>query len=228
MKKVILLGAPGAGKGTQAEIISKNFDIPKLSTGDMLRVEIAKKSPLGQKIEKIVNAGEFVSDDIMIQIIESRIAEADCKEGFILDGFPRTYDQCTALDKLLGTAKDLYVIALKVDEEEIITRVSGRYTCKQCGTGYHKNFNRTKHEGICDVCGGKEFVEREDDKPEAVRKRIEVYRQKYTPVIEHYRSIGLLNEFDGMKPIRDVSLEITDFLNNIPSSNKVNKLMGNR
>lgn len=213
MKKIILLGAPGAGKGTQAQMISDEYSIPKLSTGDMLREEIAKRSDLGLKIQTVVNAGDFVSDDIMIALINARISEKDCSNGFILDGFPRTLEQAKQLSSIIKPDECMFVIAINVDENEIVNRVSGRFTCAKCGAGYHKIYKHTEVEGICDKCGSKEFNQRDDDKPEAVQKRIKVYHEKYTPVIKYYKDEGALIEFDGMQDIDFINKNIVSFIN---------------
>lgn len=210
--RFILLGAPGAGKGTQAEKIAARFNIPKLSTGDILRAEVSSGTELGNKIEAIMNSGAFVSDDIMISLINKRLREKDCAKGFILDGFPRTIPQAEELDKIFDalpqTTGKTYIILLEVDEDDLIKRLSGRYSCKICGTGYHNKYKNTKVKGICDKCGSEEFVYREDDKEEAVKTRLLVYREKVIPLIEYYKKKGVLHKVNGMQKIDDISRNI--------------------
>jgi len=225
--KIILLGAPGAGKGTQADMISKKHNIPKLSTGEMLRQEVTTGSDLGLKIKDIMNSGQFVSDDIMIELIKHRIKQDDCKNGFILDGFPRTTDQSKALRKmLLQLSDDTLVFNFKVDNDELIKRISGRFTCKDCGASYHKDYIPTKVAGVCDSCGSKNFVYREDDKPEAVKVRIGVYNEKTAPLIDFYREIGELKEINGMGSIEEINAEVESIINEMKKDTNSKQVSG--
>lgn len=213
--KIILLGAPGAGKGTQADIIASKYGIIKLSTGDLLRKQIADKTALGLQIKEIMDSGQLVSDEIMIELIKARTAENDCMNGFILDGFPRTINQADELDKVfdkLSSIGKTYVISLAVIEEELIKRISGRYTCKNCKTGYHKVYNKPMVEGVCDKCGSTEFTYREDDKEEAVKVRLETYRINTAPLIDYYKQKGKLYQVDGMQSIDKISQDIFSLL----------------
>ncbi len=208
--ELILLGPPGAGKGTQSELLEKRYKVAKISTGDMLRAELAAKTPLGLEAEAVMAAGKLVSDDLMIRMISLRIAQPDCANGFILDGFPRTVPQAEALDKLLHeTAVDLdAVIELKVDEPVLVERISGRYSCAKCGTGYHDSFKQPKQPGICDTCGSTEFKRRPDDKAETVHARLEAYNADTVPILPYYRAKGRLYTVDGMAEMAEVERQI--------------------
>lgn len=207
---VILLGAPGAGKGTQAEKLSAEYNIPKLSTGEILRGEIETGSALAKKIEAIMNAGHLVSDEIMIELIKNRITHPDCENGFILDGFPRTIKQAEELEPILKNSKkgDLFVLNFDVTEEELIARLSGRYSCKSCKAGYHKIYKQPKNHGVCDNCGSTEFIEREDDKPEAVKIRIKVYNEKTAPLVGYYTDTKRLVQIDGNMSIAQIFAQV--------------------
>lgn len=208
--RIILLGAPGAGKGTQAQILAFKYNIPKLSTGDMLREAIRSGSPIGKEVETIMNAGNLVSDETMIRIIEDRIKYSDCENGFILDGFPRTIPQAEALQGLLNKLqiKDLIVLFLNVKEDELVKRISGRYSCKNCGMGYHKVYNVPKVPGVCDVCSGKEFMFRSDDNEELVKKRLDIYNKQTAPLVCYYKEKNKLISIDGMQPIDQITYSI--------------------
>jgi adenylate kinase len=208
--ELILLGPPGAGKGTQSELLEKRYKVAKISTGDMLRAELAAKTPLGLEAEAVMAAGKLVSDDLMIRMISLRIAQPDCANGFILDGFPRTVPQAEALDKLLHeTAVDLdAVIELKVDEPVLVERISGRFSCAKCGAGYHDKFKLPKHAGICDVCGSTEFKRRPDDKAETVHARLEAYKADTVPILPYYKAKGRLYTVDGMAEMDEVERQI--------------------
>lgn len=212
---IILLGPPGAGKGTQAKRLEERYGLVQLATGDMLRAERASGSDLGKKAQAIMDAGRLVSDDIMIDLIASRIGKAG--KGFILDGFPRTVPQAEALDAMLaqkGLKLDR-VIEISVDEAALIDRLAGRFTCVKCGASYHDINNRPKHEGVCDVCGSKEFLRRADDKPEAVKTRFEAYRAQTAPILPYYRDKGILTQVDGMADIDHVTRQISGVMDKI-------------
>jgi adenylate kinase len=206
---IILLGPPGAGKGTQAKRLEEKFGLVQLATGDMLRAERASGSALGQQVQAIMDAGKLVSDDIMIALIAGRIDRLHGK-GFILDGFPRTVPQAEALDRMLAE-KGLHldrVIEMQVDEAALIDRLAGRFTCATCGASYHDTNHHPRREGVCDVCGGTEFVRRADDRPEAVKTRFEAYRKQTAPILPYYRDKRILSEVDGMAEIGAVTREI--------------------
>lgn len=203
---IILLGPPGAGKGTQARLLEEKFGMLQLSTGDMLRGAIKRGEPLGLEAKKLMESGALVPDALMIRMIDERISKPDCAKGFILDGFPRTVPQAEALDTMLSShGKKLdAVIELKVDDAALIERVSGRYTCARCGEGYHKKFKIPKKEGICDNCGSSEFVSRPDDNPETMKTRLKAFYDQTAPILPYYQAKGLLKSVDGMLPMADV------------------------
>ncbi len=207
---LILLGPPGAGKGTQARKLQDERGLIQLSTGDMLRAAVKSGSEIGKKAKAIMDAGKLVSDDIMISMIEDRIGQPDCRKGFILDGFPRTAAQAEALDAMLSRTglKLDHVIEMAVDEKALTDRVVGRYTCAKCGAGYHDSFQKPKVAGICDVCGGREFTRRADDNAETVRTRLEAYRKQTQPILPYYRAKGILKSVDGMAEIDEVGRQL--------------------
>jgi len=211
---VILLGPPGAGKGTQAKMLEEEHGMLQLSTGDMLRASIRHKEPLGLEAEKVMKAGGLVPDALMIKLIEERIMFPDCENGFILDGFPRTVPQAEALDRMLASKNKKLdaVIELKVDEPELIERVSGRFTCASCGAGYHDKFKPTKEPGVCDQCGGKDFTRRPDDNPETMKTRLKTYHEQTEPILPYYKQKGLLKTVDGMASMEDVHRAIEALL----------------
>jgi len=202
---IILLGPPGGGKGTQARFITEKFGIPQISTGDMLRDAVTNKTDLGLKAKEYMDAGKLVPDDLVIQIVEERLKRDDCKDGFILDGFPRTLLQAEALDKILTrmSKKIDYVINIDVPAEDIVKRLTSRRICKKCGNIYNLLSNPPKIDGKCDICGG-ELYQREDDKEETVRRRLQVYKEDTEPLIMYYKSKGVLKTIDGRKDIDDV------------------------
>lgn len=202
---LILLGPPGAGKGTQAAMLTETFGIPQISTGDILRAAVKEGTELGQQAKAYMDDGKLVPDEIVIGIVTERLQEPDCSNGFILDGFPRTVAQADALQTdLRDLDKELdRVIALQVDNDALVERLTGRRTCKSCGRGYHVKFDPPEVEGRCDVCGG-ELYQRDDDREETIRKRLEVYARQTEPLIDYYRKAGLLIEVDGMQPIDEV------------------------
>ena len=207
---LILLGPPGCGKGTQAKRLEDAHGLVQLSTGDMLRAAVASGSEMGQQAKKVMEAGELMPDEIMIEIISERIDQPDCANGFILDGFPRTTRQATALDELLA-AKLLSlgrVIELKVDEEALVERITGRYSCSNCGAGYHDTFQRPKQLGVCNSCGGAEFTRRADDNEETVRSRLDAYHAQTAEIVPYYEQRGILAKLDGMRDIEDVTIAI--------------------
>lgn len=211
---LILFGPPGAGKGTQADFLSEKLGLVKLSTGDMLRACVKSGSAMGQKLQAIMSSGQLVSDDIMIDIIRDRIREHDCLAGFILDGFPRTTPQAEALDEMLDKeCKQLKaVVELKVDDNALVERISGRFSCAKCGAGYHDTFKPTKKSGVCDACGHTEFTRRADDKADLVAKRLEAYYAQTAPLLPFYKAKGLLKTVDGMADMSKVGAEILQIL----------------
>ncbi len=211
---IILLGPPGAGKGTQAQRLVRKHGLIQLSTGDMLRAAVASGSDLGKEAKKVMDAGQLMPDELMIRMISERIDQPDCRGGFILDGFPRTIPQAEALDRMLaekGLRLDS-VIEMKVDEEALVERITGRYTCAKCGAGYHDRFQRPQVDGLCDNCGGTEITRRADDNEETVRARLEVYRQQTAPILPYYSKKGVLRSVDGMASIDQVTDEIESSL----------------
>lgn len=212
---VVLLGPPGSGKGTQAKSLEQAFGIAQLSTGDMLRAEVGAGSEVGQKADAIMRAGQLVPDDMIIALIGSKLADPGCRNGFILDGFPRTVPQAQALDVMLKTRglKLDHVLELEVDDEAMVERISGRFSCAKCGTGYHDRFKQPKVQGVCDVCGSGEFVRRADDNAETVRERLKAYHTQTAPISAYYERQGILKRVDGMGAIDQVSKDLTKAIN---------------
>lgn len=207
---LILLGPPGAGKGTQAKILEEARGLKQLSTGDMLRAAIAVGSDIGLKAKAIMDRGDLVSDDVILGIVAERMAKPDVSKGVVFDGFPRTPAQAAALDKMLASSgqKLHAVIEMKADDDELVARISGRFTCKSCGKGYNDSFAPTKVEGTCDSCGGHEFVRRPDDNAKTVRDRLAVYNTQTAPLVDYYRETGKLHVVDGMAEIGAVTAAI--------------------
>lgn len=207
---LVLMGLPGAGKGTQAEKIVAQYGIPQISTGDMFRAAMANQTALGLEAKSYIDKGELVPDEVTNGIVKERLAEPDTEKGFLLDGFPRTLDQTHALDKMLqelGKKLDA-VIEINVPEEILVERLAGRFICKNCGATYHKIFNPTTVEGTCDRCGGHEFFQREDDKPETVKNRLAVNIKSSEPILAYYKDQGLLQSIDGDRDIDAVFADV--------------------
>lgn len=207
--KLVLIGSPGAGKGTQAKVLSKHFDIAHISTGDLLRDEINLKTELGLKIIDIMNAGELVSDEIVAQLLSNRIKKDDCKNGFILDGYPRNVIQAEGLPSIVGDIDK--VVLITVDDKLIIERMVGRRSCEKCGQMYHIKYNPPKKDGVCDICGGN-LSQRKDDNEETVKNRLLVYHNSTSPIIDYYKNKGLLLEIDGVGNIEDISRQLINTL----------------
>ncbi|EJP22171.1 adenylate kinase [Lachnoanaerobaculum sp. ICM7] len=207
--KIIMLGAPGAGKGTQAKRIAKKYNIPHISTGDIFRANIKEKTELGNKAKEYMDKGELVPDDITIGMLLDRIHKDDCKDGFVLDGFPRTIPQAKSLTKALSELGEKidYAINIDVPDESIITRMGGRRACLSCGATYHIVYSAPKTENVCDTCGN-ELVIRDDDKPETVKKRLEIYHDQTQPLIDYYDNEKILTSVDGTKDMEEVFLDI--------------------
>jgi adenylate kinase len=211
--RLVLVGPPGAGKGTQAEFIAAHLAVPKISTGEIFRANVVAGTPLGVEAKRYMDAGQLVPDKVTIDMVRERLAEPDATDGFLLDGFPRTTPQAVALDKLLadlGTALDL-VLELVVDDDEVIRRLSGRRTCRGCGKIWHVEFDPPIHEGVCDRCGGILF-QRDDDKPETVAERLRVYARDTSPLVDYYGAQGKLVGIDATGPVEDVTVRAIDAL----------------
>jgi adenylate kinase len=212
---MVLLGPPGAGKGTQANLLEKERSLVKLSTGDMLRAAVAAGTELGRKAGDIMERGELVPDELVIGLIAERVDSDDSVPGFIFDGFPRTIAQAEALDRLLaerGKTLDA-VIEIRVDDELLVERIAGRFSCANCGEGYHDLYKLPTLDGVCDRCGGREFVRRRDDNEEVVRARLKAYHRQTEPLIDYYRKRGKLTSVDGIGSIESVHREIDEALN---------------
>ena len=211
--KIIMLGAPGAGKGTQAKKIAAKYDIPHISTGDIFRANIKNGTELGNKAKTYMDQGLLVPDELVVDLVVDRVKQEDCARGYVLDGFPRTIPQAEALTKALAAIGEKmdYAIDVNVPDENIVHRMSGRRACVGCGATYHLEYAPTKTEGICDACG-KELILRDDDKPETVKKRLGVYHEQTQPLIDFYTNAGILKTVDGTVDITDVVQTIVDIL----------------
>ncbi len=209
--KLILLGAPGAGKGTQAEIISEKYNIPTISTGNIIRAALKNGTEMGLKAKSYIDAGELVPDNVVIGIIKERLSEADCKKGYILDGFPRTIPQAVALDDM-GFVIDA-ALSIEVADEEIVKRMSGRRVCEKCGASYHTEYKKPEVEGVCNLCGG-DLVIRKDDEPETVKNRLHVYHEQTEPLKDFYNSCGKLIIVEGQDKVEDTTRLVLDALEN--------------
>jgi adenylate kinase len=207
---MILLGPPGAGKGTQAALLSEHFSIPHISTGDILRAEVHQASALGVRAKKFMDKGELVPDELMLGIIRDRLRHADCARGFLLDGFPRSLAQATGLEAIVDTSA-LAVVSLDVPPAEVVRRLAGRRTCRECGAMFHEVFEPPAHPGICDRCGG-ELYQRADDREEIIRARLEVYGRQTEPVLAYYRQGRVLREVDGTGSTADVFQRVVSTL----------------
>ncbi|MBO4204702.1 adenylate kinase [Micromonospora echinofusca] len=211
--RLVLVGPPGAGKGTQAEFIAAHLAVPKISTGDIFRANVSQGTPLGVEAKRYMDAGKLVPDEVTINMVRDRLAEPDAAEGFLLDGFPRTTPQAAALDKLLadlGSGLDL-VLELVVDDDEVIRRLSGRRTCRGCGKIWHVEFDAPSQEGICDRCGAQLF-QRDDDKAETIAERLREYADKTAPLVDYYGAQGKLVGIDATGPVEDVTVRAIDAL----------------
>ena len=211
---IVFTGAPGSGKGTQARILNEKYGLPQLSAGEMLRAEAASGSELGESLKDMLAKGEIVPDEITIAMMEKRISQPDCAKGFMLDGFPRTMTQAVALDEMLKKKgmKLTAVLDIVVPQEIILERILGRYTCMNCGQGYHEKFQKPKVYGVCDKCGGTEFSRRADDNRETVENRIKVFKEITYPTIPYYEEKGLLRHIDGTGTIESVHKRIVQVL----------------
>lgn len=213
MMKLILLGPPGAGKGTQAKMLTEKYGIPQISTGDILRAAVKEGTPMGLRAKSCMDAGELVSDEVVVGIVRERLQKPDCQSGFVLDGFPRTVPQADALTETLKTLDKALdaVISLEVDIEALVERLTGRRTCSNCGRGYHVRFDPPKQESICDACGGA-LMQRDDDQEATIRNRLDVYQEQTAPLVAYYRQVGLLRALDGMQSMEAVQQQMNELL----------------
>jgi len=211
--RIVLVGPPGAGKGTQAHFIASHLSIPKISTGDIFRANVSQGSPLGQEAKKYMDAGDLVPDEVTIAMVLDRISEPDAQDGFLLDGFPRNIAQAEVLEQMLGDLgrKLDSVLELEVDDEEVVRRLAGRRTCRQCGRVWHVAFDPPKDPVTCDACGG-ELFQRDDDREETIRHRLEVYTEQTEPLVGYYGDRGILVRIDATGPVEDITKRALDAL----------------
>lgn len=211
--KIIMLGAPGAGKGTQAKMISEKYQVPHISTGDIFRANIKNNTPLGQKAKGYMDQGLLVPDELVVDLVVDRLAQEDCKKGYVLDGFPRTIPQAESLSKALEALGEKidYALNIEVPNDVIMNRMTGRRACVNCGATYHLVTIPPKKEGICDVCGS-ELILRDDDKPETVKKRLDVYQEQTAPLIDYYKNKNILIQVDGTLSLEDVNKVVSEIL----------------
>jgi len=214
---IILLGPPGAGKGTQARLLEEKYGMVQLSTGDILRASIKKNEPLGKEAKAFMDKGQLVPDELILRMIAARIEDPDCARGFILDGFPRTIPQAKALDTMLKDRNKKLdgVIELTVDEDLLVARIAGRFTCAQCGEGYHDTFKPTRRAGLCDVCDSASFSRRSDDNAETMKTRLEAYHEQTAPIIPYYAEKGAFKTVDGMASVDQVFDDISQIIDGI-------------
>jgi len=210
---IILLGPPGAGKGTQAKMLVEEYQIPQISTGDILRAAVKEGSPLGKEAKACMDKGDLVPDSVVIGIVEERIQQSDCAKGYMLDGFPRTVPQAEALDGMLQNLSSQinHVVSIEVANEELVGRLTGRRTCRECGAGFHVMFDPPKQEGVCDKCGG-ELYQRDDDNVETVTSRLQVYESQTLPLIDYYNTQGKIRPIDGVGEIKEIFGRVTQVL----------------
>lgn len=214
MMNIIFLGAPGSGKGTQASILSKELSIPQISTGDILRSEIKQNTDIGLLAKNYIDSGDLVPDSVVIDIIKKRIAKSDCKKGFILDGFPRNIDQAVSLDEVLNSLSKsvLAVINIDVNDDVIVKRIIGRFSCADCGSLYNRFFNNVKVEGVCDNCGSRNLVSRTDDSEETIKNRLKIYHGETKKLVDFYSKKDLIYKVDGLKTIVPIKNDIRDII----------------
>jgi adenylate kinase len=214
--RVVLLGPPGAGKGTQAKLLQDEFGACQISTGDILRKAVAEQTPLGKEAAEYINRGALVPDDVIVNLVAERLKERDCEKGFVLDGFPRTIPQAQGLDRILKTMglSLNVVLSVQVPENIVIERLAGRRTCRSCGALSHMVFNPPKKAGVCDHCGG-ELYQRDDDREETIANRLKVYEKQTAPLANYYRERGLLREIDGVGEVNDIRARVTKALGDV-------------
>jgi adenylate kinase len=220
---VILLGPPSSGKGTQAKLLSQDFNLPQISTGDLFREHIAARTSIGQKAKSFIDAGQLVPDQIVLGMLFERIKQPDCANGYLLDGFPRTIQQAIQLNQHQKMNSNVFVLSLNVPDEEIVKRAAGRLVCRQCGSIYNRDHSPPTHDNICDKCGG-EVYRRKDDDPDVVGQRLKVYHAQTQPLIEYYNKLALLTTFDGNQPQGIVHSELKNFLEHYRHQNQVKDL----